>query len=214
MNMITLAILFILFVGAYSGYKNGLVTALIRTIGYTFTMTVALEYYRALSEYIYLIVPYPSPFFPVDNPYHYYDMEMIFTLDQSYYYLISFTIILLIGWMVTRFISQLLTYYTSSIVVPEPFNQVGGAVTGFVINYLAIFLLLLILSTIPYPLIQGKLAGSALADGILTSTPQLSDSAYQYFIQEVHEEEMEKQPLMELEDLKEKNEEETETDEE
>lgn len=212
--MVTLAILFILFVGAYSGYRNGLITTLIRTIGYTFTLMLALDYYQAVSEYIYLIVPYPSPFFPVDNPYHYYDMEMIFTLDQSYYYLISFALILLLGWMVTRFLSELLSYYTSAIIVPELFNQAGGAVLGFMIHYFAVFLLLLILSTIPYSMIQNRLAESTLADGILTATPRLSEAAYQRFIQDVHEEEMEKQPLMELEDLKEKNAEETEADNE
>lgn len=213
--MITLVILFILFIGAYSGYKNGLITALIRTIGYTLTLIIALDYYQALSEYMNLLIPYPSPFTPIANPYHYYEMDMLFTLDQSYYELISLATILLGGWLVTRFISQLLTYFTITVVVPAPFNQVGGAIIGFVINYLAIFLLLLILSTIPYQFIQNRLANSTVADGMLTATPGLSETAYQRFIQEVHDEEMQQQPIMELEDLKEPStEEEAATDNE
>ena len=47
--MLTLLILIILFVGAYSGYKNGLIVQLIRTIGYIIVAYFALDYYIPLS---------------------------------------------------------------------------------------------------------------------------------------------------------------------
>ena len=202
--MLTLVILFILFIGAYSGYRNGLITGLIRTIGYTLSLIFALNYYERLSEIIYLIVPYPSPFSPVENPYHYYEMDMLFTIDQSYYYLVSLFAIFIIGWVITRFISHVLSYFVENLYVPEPFNRIGGGIIGFIVNYLTVFLILFILSTIPYDAIQNRLAGSSLADNMLTSTPFLSKKTEKEFVLDVHEEEIEKLPTMDLEDLKEK----------
>lgn len=202
--MLSLVILFILFIGAYSGYQNGLITGLIRTIGYTLSLILALTYYEQLSELIYLIVPYPSPFSPIENPYHYYEMDMIFTLDQSYYYLVSLLVILIIGWLITRFISQFLSYFAEEMFVPEPFDGMGGSIIGFVVNYSAVFLILFILSTIPYDAVQNRLADSALADNMLTSTPILSKKTEEQFILDVHDEEMNKLPTMELEELREK----------
>lgn len=202
--MLTLAILFILFIGAYSGYKSGIITGLIRTIGYTISLMFALNYYKIFSELIYLIVPYPSPFSPVANPYHYYDVDLIFTLDQSYYYLVSFSAILVFGWFITRFISQLLSYFIEELFILEPLSAIAGAIIGFIVNYLTVFLLIFILSTIPYDFVQNKISESWLADSMLTSTPALSRKAYLHFVHEVHEEEIIKHPTMELEDLKEK----------
>lgn len=199
--MLTIAILLILFIGAYSGYKNGMIVGLLRTIGYTITFNFAMEYYKALSGYIYLIIPYPSPFTPVENPYHYYDMDLIYSLDQSYYYLISVLIILLVGWFITRIISQFLSYFTEELIIPEPFDGIGGSIIGFVVNYMGVFLLLFILSTIPYKIIQNKISESWLADSMLTSTPNLSEKSYQLFIEEVNEEAVQNKPTMDIETL-------------
>lgn len=197
--MLTLTILLILFIGAYSGSKNGMVIGLIRTIGYTISFIFAMNYYKALSKYIYLIVPYPSPFSPSGNPYHYYPMDFIFSLDRSYYYLISILTILVLGWLITRILSQLLSYFMEGIVVPEPLNRIGGAVIGFVVNYLSIFLFLFILTTIPYDFIQNRLSESWLANSMITSTAVVSERSYQAFIENVHQEELENQPLMDIE---------------
>ncbi|MDN6161639.1 MAG: CvpA family protein, partial [Atopostipes sp.] len=166
------------------------------------------------SEFIYLIVPYPSPFAPADNPYAYYDMDMIFTLDASYYYLVSFLLILVAGWLVSRFISDFLLSFTENLPVPKPLDGVFGAITGFITHYLAIFLIIFTLSTIPFDWVQNTLSKSWLADSMLTSTPFLSENAYQYFIADVHEEEVEQLPTMDLEDLKEKTDSEEENEEE
>lgn len=204
--MLSLTILLILFIGAYSGYKNGIIISLLRTIGYTISFIFAMNYYKAISKYVYLIVPYPSPFSPSENPYHYYDMDLIFSLDRSYYYLISILTILLIGWLITRLFSQLISYFIEEIVVSEPLNSVGGAVIGFVVNYLSVFLLLFIFTTIPYDFIQNRLADSWVANSMITSTPIISKRTYEGFIQNVHHEELENQPLMDIETINNPNE--------
>lgn len=202
--MLTLIILFILFLGAYSGYKNGILIALVRTIGYIISLILALKYYQVLSEVIYLIVPYPSPFSPAENPYVYYEMDKLFTLDQSYYYLVSFLLILIIGWLFTRFISQLIVNFTEELFVPSPFDGIGGSIIGFILHYVTVFLIILTFSTIPYEFVQETISESWLGDYILTSSPGLSKKACQYFIIDVYDEEIKNLPTMKLEDLKEK----------
>ncbi len=206
MNMLTIVILFVLFLGTYSGYKNGLMTGLLRTIGYTASFILAMDYYKVVRNYIYMIVPYPSPFFPNENPYYYYDEKFMFTLDESYYYILSFLAILLGGWLVTRLVTQLLSYFTEGIAVPRVLDGVGGGIIGFVVHYLGIFLILLILSTIPYDFIQNRISKSIIGDTMLTSTPVVSERSYQIFIEDVFEEVDQNRPLMDLEPLPEKEE--------
>lgn len=197
--MITLLILLILFIGIYSGYKNGIILQLIKTIGYVIVLIFAFDYYIPLSKYLYLLVPYPTPFFPESNPYVFYDESLLLTLDLSYYYLISFLLILLIGWLIVRFLTKLVSYTVEQFKVPERLNGIGGAVLGFIINYVGVFYLLLLLSLIPVDFIQSRLIDSFVAENILTSTPELTERNYQRFILDAHETALENRPTMKIE---------------
>jgi len=194
--MMTLLILFILFIGAYSGYKNGVILQLLKTIGYVIALIFAFDYYRPLSEYLFLLVPYPTPFLPEGNPYYFYDERFILTLSMSYYYLISFLLIFFIGWLVVRFLAKLISYTVNQFEAPEPFSGIGGSVLGAVVNYVGIFYILFFLSLIPYDVVQEQIADSFVARTMLTSTPKLTNSNYQRFIVETYEEvEEERSPL-------------------
>ena len=197
--MITLLILLILFIGAYSGYKNGIILQLIKTIGYVVVLIFAFDYYIPISEYLYLLVPYPTPFFPESNPYAFYDESLLLTLDLSYYYLVSFLLILLIGWLIVRFLTQLVSYTIEQFRAPEPLSGIGGAVLGFIVNYVGVFYLLLLLSLIPFDFVQNRLTDSFVADNILTSTPELTERNYQRFILDAHETALENRPTMNIE---------------
>lgn len=197
--MITLLILLILFIGAYSGYKNGIILQLIKTIGYVVVLIFAFDYYIPISEYLYLLVPYPTPFFPESNPYAFYDVSLLLTLDLSYYYLVSFLLILLIGWLIVRFLTQLVSYTIEQFRAPEPLSGIGGAVLGFIVNYVGVFYLLLLLSLIPFDFVQNRLTDSFVADNILTSTPELTERNYQRFILDAHETALENRPTMNIE---------------
>lgn len=197
--MITLLILLILFIGAYSGYKNGIILQLIKTIGYVVVLIFAFDYYIPISEYLYLLVPYPTPFFPESNPYAFYDVSLLLTLDLSYYYLVSFLLILLIGWLIVRFLTQLVSYTIEQFRAPEPLSGIGGAVLGFIVNYVGVFYLLLLLSLIPFDFVQNRLIDSFVADNILTSTPELTERNYQRFILDAHETALENRPTMNIE---------------
>lgn len=206
--MITLLILLILFIGAYSGYKNGIILQLLKAIGYLIVFILALDYYKPLSEILYLFVPYPTPILTGSNPYVFYDESLILTLDLSYYYLISFLLILFIGWIIVRVITQLVSYTVEQLTIPEPLNGAGGAILGFIINYIGVFYILLLLSLIPYDFVQERLSNSFLADSMLTSTPVVSEDNYQRFVLDAHEVAEENRPTMEIQPPAEENNEE------
>lgn len=197
--MVTLLILLVFFIGAYAGYKNGIILQLLEAIGYVIVFMYALDYYRLLSEYLYLLVPYSTPFAPESNPYLFYDESLMFSLDMSYYHILSFIAIMLVGWVVVKFLSKLISYTVKQLRVPEPINGVGGAILGFIVNYLGTFIILFFLTTIPFEMIQNSISDSFIAEKIVTSTPGVSNKAYQTFILDVHEESLQEQPLMEIE---------------
>lgn len=213
MIMITLLILLILFVGLYSGYKNGVILQLVKAIGYVVAFTFAFDYYEWVSEYLYLLIPYPTPFAPESNPYYFYDENLMFSLDTSYYHLISFLLIFVVGWVIVRVLAQLLSYTIEKIRVPEPFNGMGGAVIGVIINYIVIFYFLFLASLVPLDLIQDRLTDSSLAKTMLTSTPNLSESTYQRFVVDAHEEYEHNRPIMDINQPTEENNEEETTEE-
>lgn len=197
--MVTLLILLILFVGAYAGYKNGVVLQLLQTIGYVVAFIFALDYYQMLSEYLYLLIPYSTPFAPAENPYLFYDESFMFSLDISYYHILSFLTLFIIGWVIVRFLTKFISYTVNQLRVPEPFNGIGGAVLGFIVNYLGVFIVLFFLTTIPFDMIQSQMTNSFIAENMVTSTPIVSKNAYQRFIVDVNQEALQEQPLMEIE---------------
>lgn len=196
--MITILILLILIYGAYSGYKNGTVIELLKAVGYGIVLIFAFDYYKQLSEFLELIIPYPTVFAPESNPYYFYDANMIFSMDQSYYNIISFGIIFLIGWLIVKFIVRLVSYTLMRLKAPEPFNSIGGAILGFIMNYLGVYFILFFLSTIPLSFIQEGLDNSFAARNMITSTPVVSEQFHDRFIVEVNREAVENQPLMDL----------------
>lgn len=196
--MITLLILLILFIGAYSGYKNGIMLQLIKAIGYVIAFMYAFDYYEWVSEYLFLLIPYPTPFAPESNPYYFYDEHFMFSLDLSYYQVISFLLIFIIGWVIVRVLTQLVSYIVNQVKVPEPYNGIGGAVIGFIMNYIVTFYLIFLASLIPVDLIQDQIADSSLAETMLTSTPSLSESTYERFVVKPKTEHEQNKPLMDL----------------
>lgn len=103
-----------------------------------------------------------------------------------------------IGWVIVRFFAALLSYTLEKVKAPEPVNGIGGAILGFVVNYIGIFYLLFFLTVIPFAPLQNRLINSSLASGILTATPQLSESTYQQFVLDVYEENKAEEPELEV----------------
>lgn len=197
--MLELFILLVLFIGVYSGYKKGVVLQLLEAIGYVIVVIFALDYYKLVSEYFYLLIPYPTPFAPESNPYLYYKEEFMFSMDMTYYDLLGFLAVFLVGWAVVKFLTKLISYTLEKLRAPEPLSGVGGGLVGFFVNYMAVFYILVILTTIPYGFVQDNLKNSFITDMIITSTPKASQEVYQRFVVDVHEEVSKNLPTMAIE---------------
>lgn len=177
--LLNIIIIVLLFIALYSGAKRGLMLQLVLTIGYLAAFWFALEYYGQLTDYLELIVPYPSA--SLDNQFLLYSQEIGLSLDQAFYNGVSFLLILFVGWLLTRFIGGLFGFLTEIPIVKQ-LNAIGGAVLSFLVSYVGIFLVLFLISTVPLDVIQNALAESSLAQWMITETPSLSDQVYQWWI--------------------------------
>lgn len=178
----TLVIVFLLILGIYSGLRRGLVLQLILTIGYAVSFWFAMQYYDWFSDIVEMFVPYPTPTSTTENPFILYGQEFIFELDGAFYNGIAFIVLLFAGWVVTRFIGGLLNFLMD-IPVLKQINMIGGAIIGFVVHYVGIFLVLFILSTLPIDSIQNQFESSRVARFIVTETPELSSEVYNWWIE-------------------------------
>lgn len=212
--MLSFIILFILFIGTYSGYKTGSILQLLKVIGYIISAIVSFEYYKQMSSFIELIIPYPSPHIPGVNPYNFYSEEFVFNLYQSFYDVIAVLIIFVIGWLVVQFLIKLFSYIVENIEVPEPVNGIIGAVLGYFVKYIGVFYVLFFLSLVPLSFIQNRLSDSFLAEKILVSSPMLSKRNYDYFIVDISEDVEQNKPIIDAEDPLEPIEIEKDSDEE
>lgn len=203
--MITLIILLILFYGAYSGYKNGTLLELLKAIGYGIVLVYTFDYYRQLSDFLSLMIPYPTVFAPETNPFYFHDEGMIFSMDRSYYDIIAFGTIFVVGWIIVKLLTRLMSYTILRIKTPEPINSIGGSVLGFMMNYLGVYFILFFLTTIPLNIIQENLGNNFVAEKMVTSTPVVSNKFHEKFIVSVNQEAIEDRPLMEIPLVEEEN---------
>lgn len=185
--ILTVIILFILLLSLYSGARRGLVLQLVLTIGYALSFWFALTYYQQLSDFSEMMIPYPTPTSTSANPFVLYSMDFLFKLDGAFYKGISFILILFAGWLVTRLIGGLFNFL-ADIPVVRTLNAIGGALISFVVHYIGLFLVLFVLSTVPLPIIQNQFEASNVARNIVTTTPELSEQFYEWWVIEGLEE--------------------------
>jgi uncharacterized membrane protein required for colicin V production len=179
--LLTILILFLFFLGIYSGFRRGLILQLVLTIGYVISFWMALRYYEWLSDIVEMLVPYPNPTSST-NPFVLYGQELLFEMDGAFYNGIAFVGLLFIGWLLTRFVGGLVSFL-ADIPVVRQVNMIGGAIVGFLVQYIGIFFILFLLSTIPLDMIQNQFESSRLAQFMVTETPQLSGEVYEWWVE-------------------------------
>ena len=91
------------------------------------------------------------------------------SLDQSFYKLVAFLIIMILGWLVVRFLGYVASELTFLPLLKQ-FNTIGGAALGFLMNYLFIYFVLYAVAMIPLAPAQ-KIIEGGLPNFIITKTP-------------------------------------------
>lgn len=177
--MLTILILLILAFAVYTGARRGLVLQLVYSIGYLASFLVARHYYQDLAPKLELFIPYPSA--TIDSKLVFFDETLSLSLDQAFYAGVSFLVILLAGILVTRFIG---IFFHSLTFLPlvHQLNWLGGGLLSFVVTYVAVFLLLYLLSLVPLDFIQSQFESSSLAHWMVEKTPIFSKQMYDLWI--------------------------------
>lgn len=178
--LMTILIVVILAIGAYGGARRGLILQFVLTVGYFVSYLLASKYHQALGSHLELIVPYPSA--SESSQFVFYDQALGFNLDGAFYNGVAFLIILFVGWLVTRFIGGLLNVVTFIPVIKQ-LNAIGGAVLNFFVSYVAVFLILFLLTMLPIDSVQEAFSNSWLARTILEDTPVISSQLYNMWIE-------------------------------
>lgn len=169
--MLTIIILVALAIGFYTGTRRGLVLQIVLTVGYFLSYLVAKNYFLTLGKKLELLVPYPTP--TATSKLVFFKGEIIFKLDEAFYAGLGFLIILIIGWLITRFVGLLLHNLTFFPIVKQV-NNLGGGILGFAMTYFALFFILMILSLLPVDFIQNLFKSSNLANFMVSKTPYFS----------------------------------------
>lgn len=100
--MLSLLILFLLLIAFFSGARRGFALQIIFAIGYVLSFIAAQHFYKPLASHLELYIPYPAV--TPTSKLAFFDQVFAFHLDEAFYAGTAFLIILLIGWLLTRFV--------------------------------------------------------------------------------------------------------------
>lgn len=172
--MLTMIIIAVLVYSFYTGFRRGLVMQVIQLVGYVITFFVASRLTGELAQYVEMLIPFPSV--QQNSTLVFYNEAQSFLLNYAFYRAITFVLIGLVGFVLTKFVSVFftrLTYYSMF----KHIDKIGGAIVNLLITFICVFLFLFILSLIPLESIQQQFVDNPLAFRIVSDTPILSNWA-------------------------------------
>lgn len=159
--------------------KRGFITQLLALLGYTIGFYMAMVFHRPFSEFVELMIPYPSA--TLDVQFHYFSGEMTFNLDVSFYRILSFIAIILLAYIVVRTIIFFVQPVTAIDAYPKA-DKIGGAVVSVLISYIFIFMGLYLATTVPIDFIQNMITNNVVVQFMIENTPILSNMFYELMI--------------------------------
>ena len=177
--MINLLLIFIYIIAVYEGIRNGFLNQLISFLVIILGFWLSFISAPAITNTLEVLVPYPSP--ATAQAFVLYPEEYAFMLDQSFYLILSFLLIFLFFWL----LSKLLLY------IIEPLKRfeeniyldiMGGAVLNLITVSIIIFLVFFAMSTMAVESIQELIADNAWVRLIIERTPVLSRLFFNEFI--------------------------------
>lgn len=184
--ILSLIIIVVLLLGFYAGYRRGFIRELVYLAGYGLTFFVAIHYYKSLADDLELWIPYPTP--ALDTTLNFYSQKLLLTLNQSFYAAIAFVLILLVGWLLVRFIGALchkLTYVGGHIGFFRIANGLIGGTIHTVIVYIFMTLMLVLASLLPIASVQDTLYESTIASAMIQDSPIISDTLNTLWIEDI-----------------------------
>ena len=178
--MLSLLLLIILIFAAYRGARRGLAYQAVYTLGYLIVFIVASNKFQELSGKLELLVPYPQP--NLESKLLYYSSEQLFDLDQYFYAGVAFLLILIIGWMIVRFIGIFFHELTFVELLGKG-GQVAGSVLAVFVTMVALSAVLNLMALVPLDKVQEMIGHSSLAKLLITHVPYFSSKMIELWTQ-------------------------------
>ncbi len=174
--MLNILLLILLIGGIIVGAKRGFIVQLIHMVGFVIALVVAYKYYKPLSEYFVLWVPYP-----VINENSQFTLAVDkLDLDQTFYQLLAFALI----FFVVKFALQLIASmfdFLKFLPVLGFFSKILGAVLGFVEAYILLFIFIYVFALLPLDVVQNQLENSNIAQSMIEHTPYFSEKVKEWW---------------------------------
>lgn len=167
--MISLIIMFLLFLGLLMGLRRGFVIQLIHLVGFFLSFIFATIFYKRLAGSLSMWIPYPE--LSTDNTWAMFLATM--PLENAFYNAVSFAII----FFSVKVILQIIGYMIDIVVnIPllRSMNKLLGAILGFIEMYAITFIVLFIFALVPLDSVQHKLSSSFMAKLMIQHTPIVS----------------------------------------
>jgi len=180
--VITIISILVLLTGFYAGYRRGFALQLVYFVGYSLSFFMAKSMYQSVGKKIELLVPYPAA--TQSTKLTIFDNKLLFDLDKAFYAAFGFFIVLIIGYLLTKFVGML-CYGLTFIPIVGKSDQLIGGLINLVLTYIGLVIVLTILSMVPIGMIQNTLAHSTLSRLMIENTPILSSTLYQWWIKQI-----------------------------
>ncbi|MDN3426984.1 CvpA family protein [Microbacterium sp. APC 3898] len=174
--MLDILLLIILLGGIIVGAKRGFIVQLIHMVGFVVALIVAYKYYKPLSEYFTLWIPYPA----VNENSQFTIVVDQLDLDQTFYQLLAFALI----FFVVKFGLQLIASmfdFLKFLPVLGFFSKILGAVLGLIEVYILLFIFIYVLALLPVDAVQNQLENSGIAQSMLEHTPYFSEKVKEWW---------------------------------
>ncbi|GAX46547.1 CvpA family protein [Pseudolactococcus reticulitermitis] len=180
--IITILILALLVWAFMVGHSRGLALQGFYTLGSWVAIFIALTNYQALGKKITLWVPFASA--TSDSKLAFYSSKLLFEVDHVFYAVLAFMVIFLAVYGIMRLIGIFLGALENKIILGQTGNVIAGALAVCCV-YLVLSLVLMVLSTMPIPMVQNHLSASGLARFMLMHTPFFSAWLRETFITQI-----------------------------
>jgi len=180
--VITIISILVLLTGYYAGYRRGFALQLVYFVGYSLSFFMAKSLYKSVGQKLELLVPYPAV--TQSTKLTVFDNKLMFDLDKAFYAALGFFLVLIVGYLVTKFVGML-CYGLTFIPLVGKSNQLIGGLINLALTYIGLVIVLTMISMIPLSFIQNAFEKSALAKVMIEHTPVLSSTLYDWWIKKI-----------------------------
>ncbi|KAA0957898.1 CvpA family protein [Planococcus kocurii] len=174
--MLDILLVILLVGGIIVGAKRGFIVQLIHMIGFVVALVAAYKYYKPLSEYFVLWIPYPA----INENSQFTLVVDQLDLDQTFYQLLAFALI----FFVVKFALQLVASmfdFLKFLPVLGFFSKILGAILGFIEAYILLFIFIYVFALLPLDVVQNQLENSGIAQSMIENTPYFSEKVKEWW---------------------------------